>query len=159
MTIHDCAFVDLGVAAFHDILRLRIDVFVVEQGCAYPELDGHDREPGTRHIWLADDRGPSAYLRLLDDGDARRIGRVVTRADARGVGLAGRLVDHVVATSDGPWVLDAQTRLRAWYEARHFVVTGEEFLEDGIAHLPMRRGVSQSSIGATRSGSMRRRIG
>ncbi len=140
LTIHDVAFAQLDTAAFHDILRLRIDVFVVEQECPYRELDGHDSDPTTRHIWTADDRGPSAYLRLLPQDDGSRIGRVVTRVDARGAGLAKRLMDHALVRSDGPWVLDAQSHLREWYEALEFVVTGPEFVEDGIAHLPMRRG-------------------
>jgi ElaA protein len=137
--IHDRAFAELDAATLHDLLRLRVDVFVVEQDCPYPELDGRDVEPTARHLWLADDRGPIAYLRLLDEGAARRIGRVVTRADARGQGLAGRLVDHVVVAAPGPWVLDAQSHLQGWYEARGFVVTGPEYLEDGIPHVPMRR--------------------
>lgn len=139
MAIEDRSFADLTVHQFHDLLRLRIDVFVVEQDCAYPELDGRDAEPATRHVWTADDAGPTAYVRLLDDGDERRIGRVVTRADARGDGLAGRLVDHVLATSAAPWVLDAQTHLTGWYEARGFAATGPEYVEDGIPHVPMRR--------------------
>lgn len=139
MAIVDRSFAALTASELHDLLRLRVDVFVVEQDCPYPELDGRDDEPGTRHIWLADADGPTAYLRLLDDGDVRRIGRVVTRADARGDGLAARLVDHAVATSEGPWVLDAQSHLAGWYEVHGFVVTGPEFVEDGIPHVPMRR--------------------
>lgn len=139
MDIEDRSFADLTVHQFHDLLRLRVDVFVVEQDCAYPELDGRDAEPTTRHVWTADDAGPTAYVRLLEDGGARRIGRVVTRADARGDGLAGRLVDHVLATSAAPWVLDAQTYLTGWYEARGFAATGPEYVEDGIPHVPMRR--------------------
>ena len=75
----------------------------------------------------------------MDDGGARRIGRVVTRSDARGQGLAGVLVDHVIATAAPPWVLDAQSHLADWYAARGFAVTGPEYVEDGIPHIPMRR--------------------
>ncbi len=49
------------------------------------------------------------------------------------------LVDHAVATSPGPWVLDAQSHLADWYEERGFVAAGPEFIEDGIPHVPMRR--------------------
>lgn len=135
----DRRFAELDVATFHDLVRLRVDVFVVEQSCPYPELDGRDAEPATRHVWLADDVGPTAYLRLLDDGAARRIGRVVTRPDVRGGGLAGLLVEHVLTTSTGPWVLDAQAHLAAWYGSHGFVADGARFVEDGIPHLPMRR--------------------
>jgi ElaA protein len=137
--LFDRSFEELSTREFHDIMALRVDVFVVEQACAYAELDGRDTEPGTRHLWLAAG-GIRAYLRVLDEGDNRRIGRVVTAAEARGEGLAARLVDHAVASTRAPWVLDAQSHLEAWYSARGFVVAGAEFVEDGIPHIPMRRG-------------------
>ncbi len=139
MKILDRRFAKLSTQQLHDILRLRVDVFVVEQECPYPELDGRDTEDGTRHIWIEDDLGVRAYVRVLDDGEAQRIGRVVTRMDARSGGLAAALVHHVIETSDAPWVLDAQTYLVGWYLDHGFEVDGEEFVEDGIPHVPMRR--------------------
>ena len=79
MKILDRRFTELTTREFHDIVRLRIDVFVVEQECPYGELDGRDTEDATRHVWIEDDPGVLSYLRVLDDGDARRIGRVCTR--------------------------------------------------------------------------------
>lgn len=137
--IVDRGFAELTAAEFHDLLKLRVDVFVVEQDCAYAEVDGRDRETLTRHVWVVDDVQAVAYLRILDDGDARRIGRVVTAPEARGRGLAARLVDHAVASTEGPWVLDAQSHLQDWYLDRGFTVAGPEFIEDGIPHVPMRR--------------------
>ena len=139
MEVLDRAFADLSPLELHAILKLRVDVFVVEQRCAYPEIDGRDVDEGTRHVWLGGPGDVRAYLRVLDDGDARRIGRVVTAPAARGEGLAARLVDHVVETTAAPWVLDAQSHLEGWYRARGFRVDGPEFVEDGIPHLPMRR--------------------
>lgn len=136
---------ELDQQTLHDLLRLRIDVFVVEQRCPYPELDGRDVELATEHVWVTDEHGPAAYLRVLaDEGDegcaVRRIGRVCTRVDARGRGLAGLLVDAVLARADATvFVLDAQTYVAGFYSARGFTVTGPEFVEDGIAHVPMRR--------------------
>ena len=141
MEIHDRAFAELTAAEFHDIARLRVDVFVVEQACAYGELDGRDIEPGTRHLWVDDEAGVTAYVRVLDDGAARRIGRVVTRPDARGRGTARTLVEHALAATNGPWVLDAQSHLEDWYRALDFAVDGPSFVEDGIPHVPMRRTV------------------
>ncbi|MDG1409263.1 MAG: GNAT family N-acetyltransferase [Acidimicrobiales bacterium] len=141
MKIRDREFSRLSTDQLYAILRLRVDVFVVEQECAYPELDDRDQESGTRHISIDDNAGVRGYLRLLDDGDARRIGRVVTRVDARNNGLAGALVDYTVEHSEGPWVLDAQSYLVTWYQDRGFMVDGEEFVEDGIPHVPMRREV------------------
>ena len=126
------------------VLRLRCDVFVVEQACPYPELDGRDVEPATEHLWLAETGSPTtvlAYLRVLDDPAGRRIGRVVTATAARGQGLAALLVASVV-TADGrssDLVLDAQSHLEHWYARFGFAPAGAEFLEDGIPHVPMRR--------------------
>ena len=80
-----------------------------------------------------------SYVRVLHDDDARRICRVATREDARSGGLAGALIEHVLDSTDGPWVLDAQSYLAGWYRKRGFEDDGEEFVEYGIAHLPMRR--------------------
>ncbi len=138
--VHDRHTRELDPVELYELLRLRVDVFVVEQACCYPELDGRDLEPATRHLWVADDTGrPVSCLRLLADPDATRIGRVATRPERRGEGLAARLVDHALATSPGPHVLDAQVPLREWYERWGFVASGPPFVEDGIPHLPMRR--------------------
>ena len=132
---------DLDARTLHDLLRLRVDVFVVEQECAYPEIDGRDLEPGTEHWWTADDAGPTSYLRLLAEPDGSgRVGRVVTRQDARGQGLGGLLMDRVVAEHGHRLlVLDAQTYVQKFYAARGFEVVGDEYLDDGIPHVPMRR--------------------
>lgn len=133
------AFAELSAATLYALLRLRVDVFVVEQACAYPELDGRDLEPGTRHLWLEDGGVPVVYLRLLDEGSAHRIGRVATARSHRNRGLAARLVRAALASCDGPVVLDAQAYLVGWYEGCGFVVVGDEYLDDdGIPHVPMR---------------------
>lgn len=140
LTLVERSFDQLDAASLLAVLRLRIDVFVVEQACAYPEVDGRDDEPGTRHLWLAGDDGRVAsYLRLLDDGDVQRIGRVVTAAWARGQGLAGRLLVEVLRRHPRETVLDAQSHLTGFYAAHGFAPDGPEFVEDGIPHVPMRR--------------------
>lgn len=133
-------FAELTTIELYELLRLRCDVFVVEQACAYPELDGRDTEPGTVHHWIADGPVIAAYLRALTEPDGTtRIGRVVTAPAARGRGLAAELVDRVTSTTDGPIVLDAQSYLVEWYERLGYAVAGDEFVEDGIPHVPMRR--------------------
>jgi ElaA protein len=134
------SFRDLTAATLYDILRLRSDVFVVEQECVYPDLDGRDTEPGTRHLWFSRDREIRAYLRILDDHGTERIGRVVTAKSARGAGLAGRLLEHALEIiGHRPAVLDAQSYLVGFYGKFGFEVSGPEFVEDGIPHTPMTR--------------------
>ncbi|SCF39052.1 GNAT family N-acetyltransferase [Micromonospora mirobrigensis] len=135
------SFEELDVRTFHDLLRLRIDVFVVEQACAYPELDGRDVEPGTRHLWLPGADGPAAYLRILaDPGGVARIGRVVVAPAARRAGLAGRLMTAALRiVGDRPCVLEAQSHLVGLYARHGFTVRGAEYVEDGIPHTPMHR--------------------
>ena len=140
--LHEARFGELDAATLYGLLRLRTDVFVVEQACPYPELDGRDTEPGTRHLWFAHWAGaetPLAYLRVLIDPDGRhRIGRVCTAPTARGAGLSGRLV--AAALHDrAHFVLDAQSHLVGFYARFGFRVSGPEYIEDGIAHTPMHR--------------------
>jgi ElaA protein len=134
-------FAELDAGTLYRLLKLRVDVFVVEQECAYPELDGRDPEPGTVHVWGSDESGEVvAYLRILDDGDELRIGRVVTAESSRNGGLGGRLMREALAVvGDRPSVLDAQSRLTAFYERFGYAQDGPEFVEDGIPHTPMRR--------------------
>ncbi|MEU4556814.1 GNAT family N-acetyltransferase [Actinoplanes sp. NPDC023936] len=132
------SFRDLDTTTLYAILRLRVDVFVVEQECAYPELDGRDTEPGTRHLWFERDGAVRAYLRVLRDPDAERIGRVVTAKEARGTGLAGRLLTEALTViGNRPAVLHAQAHLADYYARFGFARTGPEYLEDGIPHIPM----------------------
>ncbi len=138
MEIDDRAFRELAAEEIYAILRLRSEVFVVEQDCVYLDIDGRDTEPGTRHVWLGGDE-PVSYLRLLDEGEQRRIGRIVTHAEHRGAGHAARLMRHVLQWSEGPWVLDAQHHLEPWYHTIGFETTGPAFDDDGIMHVPMRR--------------------
>ncbi|NGM11670.1 GNAT family N-acetyltransferase [Verrucosispora sp. WMMA2044] len=139
--LHSASFAELDTHTFHDLVRLRVDVFVVEQECAYPELDGRDVEPGTRHLWLTRDGAPVAYLRILaDPGGVARIGRVVVAPTARGDGHAGRLMTAALAEiGDRPCVLDAQSHLVDFYTRHGFTVSGPEYVEDGIPHTPMSR--------------------
>ncbi|MFC4021871.1 GNAT family N-acetyltransferase [Micromonospora sp. GCM10011542] len=139
--IRTASFADLDTRTFHDLLKLRIDVFVVEQNCPYRELDGRDVEPGTRHLWLTDGGAPLAYLRILADPDGTaRIGRVVVDPAARGGGHAGRLITAALeVVGNRPCVLEAQSHLVAFYGRHGFAVSGAEYVEDGIPHTPMRR--------------------
>lgn len=141
MILRTAAFADLDGATLYRLLRLRIDVFVVEQNCPYPELDGRDTEPDTHHLWFAEDSGePLAYLRVLREGETTwRVGRVCTAAPERGRGLSGKLMSRALELSDGAFVLDSQSYLVKFYVGFGFSPSGPEFIEDGIPHTPMRR--------------------
>ncbi|MBA2955532.1 GNAT family N-acetyltransferase [Nocardioides sp. MAH-18] len=139
ITITAGPFTALDGPTAYAVWRLRQDVFVVEQECAYPDLDGRDDEPGTRHVLLRDDDDLLGYARVLDDAEVWRIGRVVLARDARGRGLADPLMHTALQVAkDRDVVLDAQTPLAGWYATHGFEVDGAEFLEDGIPHTPMR---------------------
>jgi ElaA protein len=142
LALRVAAFAELDGATVYALLRLRAEVFVVEQACAFNDLDGRDTEPTAHHVWLDDGGAPVAYLRVLTDPGATRIGRVVTASRHRRRGLAERLVRHAVehlAAPGRPIVLDAQSHLVPWYQRLGFAVDGPEFLDDGIPHPPMRR--------------------
>ncbi len=137
--IVDLEFEQLSTRQLHDVFQLRCDVFVVEQECVYPEVDGQD--PGARHVLATVDGELVAYLRVLTDADGvLHIGRVVTHPDHRGGGLAARLVEHVLAGRPGArWELEAQAHLVGWYERFDFEAISEPFDLDGIPHVVMRR--------------------
>ncbi|GAB2623157.1 ElaA protein [Paractinoplanes abujensis] len=138
--LRTASFRDLDTTTLYAILKLRADVFVVEQDCVYGDIDGRDTEPGTRHLWFERDGEVRAYLRILDDDGVERIGRVVTAPQARGAGLAGRLMDHALTViGHRPSVLDAQAHLAKFYTRYGYQQTGPEYIEDGIPHIPMRR--------------------
>lgn len=130
---------DLDAKTLYALLRLRAEVFVVEQACPYLDPDGRDRLPGVRHWWVEDDGEVVSCLRVLPEPDgAWRIGRVATAQRWRRRGSAAALISAVTADLPRPVVLDAQSHLTGWYERLGFVRDGSEFIEDGIPHQPMR---------------------
>lgn len=144
VTHHQSSTADIDPLVLYGILKLRVEIFIVEQACAYPDLDGRDAEPSTRLLWTQDDTGRVlATVRILhegSDGNDRRIGRVATAPDARGRGYAAVLMRRAVEECGGRTILlDAQERLEGWYERFGFARAGENFLEDDIVHVPMAR--------------------
>ncbi|MBF6141987.1 GNAT family N-acetyltransferase [Nocardia farcinica] len=136
---------DLDTATLYQLLKLRVEVFVVEQTCAYPELDGLDLLPETRHFWLDDEGEVICTLRLLEEHNdgvkSFRIGRLCTAPAARGHGYTTRLLQAALAEAGSATVrLNAQTYLVDMYAKHGFQPDGAEFVEDGIRHVPMRRG-------------------
>lgn len=134
-------FAELSVGELWEIYRLRNAVFIVEQNCPYQDIDTADLS--AYHIFLRDDDGIEAYLRLLPPHtlfDTAAIGRVI--AVKRHCGLATRLVNEGVAAAQRIFgadkiKLEAQVYARGLYEKCGFVQSSDEFLEDGIPHMEM----------------------
>ncbi|HEX5741894.1 MAG TPA: GNAT family N-acetyltransferase [Pilimelia sp.] len=139
--VHTAAFAELSPRTLYEILRLRAEVFVIEQECCYQDLDGRDVEDTTRHVWAEAAGEVTGYLRVLTEPDGgHRVGRVVVRRAARGSGVAQRLLAEALRlTGDAPSVLSAQSHLEGFYARFGYRTVGPGFDEDGIPHLPMRR--------------------
>lgn len=143
-TVHSAWAADLDARTLYELLRLRVDVFVVEQASPYSELDGRDLEQGARHYWLSSGGRPDVvlgYLRLLaEPAGELRIGRLCTSRNARGSGLGRQLMEAALAeVGDGTCLLDAQEHMVDFYRSFGFEPTGPAYDWDGIFHVPMRR--------------------
>ena len=143
------AWGELTTDDLYSILKLRTDVFFVEQQVDETELDNRDQEPGTRHYWIEDASGCAAYIRVLvneqpEHLDARHIiGRVVVRADRRGEGLAQLLLAQALEDLSGHAVLlHAQEYVAPLYAKFGFVAFGEPYDEATIMHISMYRAAS-----------------
>lgn len=135
----------LNTKLLYDILKLRVNVFVVEQNCVYPELDGYDEE--SDHIFFEENGNIICYARILPPGvkyDDVSIGRVIVSPDYRNQGLGYKLMDQCLAHVDKKWSnvpiqLQAQAHLQKFYESFNFKAISDVYDEDGIPHVDMKR--------------------
>ena len=127
---------------------LRSEVFFLEQKIDEEEFDTADRDPTTLHLWISDDEGMAAYLRIVHnpaqavshDGIADSLGRMVVRKSARGRGLAQVLMARALEIAgDKPLYLHAQDYVTSLYAKFGFERRGELFQEAGILHVVMVR--------------------
>jgi len=135
------AFADLSVAELHAIYRARVAVFVVEQQCAYQEVDAADLQ--ALHVFHVDAGEVAAYCRLIPHDAVIHLGRVLVMPEWRARKLGRDLVAFALETARTRWpqraiYAQAQEYLRAFYASFGFVETSEPYLEDGIAHVDMR---------------------
>ena len=141
MELHVKHYDELTKEELYDIIKVRLDVFVVEQQCTYQDIDGKDK--GAYHVWLSDDDGIVAYLRVLDRGvvfDDVALGRVLSTK--RRCGLGTRIVKEGIRVAKEKFgadkiTIEAQVYARKFYENVGFKQVSEEFLEDGIPHMLM----------------------
>ena len=141
LTWHRSAFADLPAATVYAILALRSRVFVVEQRCAYNDMDGLDER--SEHLWAQDGARIVAYLRIVAAGAKyaeASIGRVVVDADYRKHGLGKQLMERgLAAVGAAPLKIQAQAYLERFYSELGFRRISEPYDEDGIAHVDMVR--------------------
>lgn len=140
------SFKQLTIDELYEILKLRVDVFVVEQECFYPELDDLDRHPETKHIFSYKNNELAGYLRVLPPAttypDHSAIGRVIVAQNFRGKGLAHELIDVGVDCCLAHFAgykikISAQEHLSSFYQLHHFTICSDMYLEDGIPHISM----------------------
>jgi len=137
------SFQELSTSELYSILQLRVNVFIVEQSCPYPELDGYDAD--TLHLEYIENDELLAYARILPPGikyDRASIGRVIVNGKARGKGLAKQLMERSIANIEQRWPgeeiqLQAQTYLKEFYASFGFKEVSPEYDEDGIPHVDM----------------------
>ena len=138
---------ELTTAELYALLALRCAVFVVEQQCAYLDVDGDDLQGDNRHLLGMHNNQLVAYARLLtpaDVGSPVKIGRVIVSDSVRGARLGNRLMAEALASCQHHWpgrdlFLSAQAHLQAFYGQHGFVAIGETYLEDGIPHIDMQK--------------------
>lgn len=134
-------FNELANGELYDILKARVDVFVVEQKCPYPEIDGKDKD--AYHMVLRDEHGIAAYLRVLKSGVSfpePALGRILTTR--RGEGLGARIVSEGIKFAEEKLGaekirIEAQVYARGFYEKLGFRQCSEPFMDDGIEHIEM----------------------
>lgn len=139
-------FNKLSALEFHQLIQLRIDVFVVEQNCPYPELDGKDTLSGVHHLMGFKDGELIACARLLAAGisyDNPSLGRLATKMSMRGNGLGHQLLAQALLQCEELWPsqtvdISAQEHLAKFYQGYGFKTISEMYLEDDIPHITMR---------------------
>jgi ElaA protein len=137
------SFAELSPAQLYRILKLRQDVFILEQDCLYPDIDGLDRE--AQHIFVQQGDSLLAYLRSLPPGldyGESSLGRIVVSRAARGRRLGRELVRRGISYNLGRWPgagirIGAQAYLEAFYLDMGFVTDSAVYVEDGIPHIKM----------------------
>lgn len=144
---HYKSFAQLTADELYAILKLRQDVFVLEQQCLYPDIDNADQQ--ARHLFCFDasNKDLLAYARLFAPGvvyPQAAIGRILTHHSVRGMGLGRELMHEAfrVLHAEHPASdikISAQEHLQAFYQELGFVTTSAPYDEDGILHVDMVR--------------------
>lgn len=148
-----CHFDALSLRELQNILRARQQVFVLEQNCVYLDVDGVDEQCFHLAAWRSGLPVPLAYARVVPPGvkyAEASIGRVITTAPGRGLGLGRELLRRAIAGAAQEYPghglrISAQSYLEPFYGSFGFVIVGERYLEDGIPHTEMLRPATSST--------------
>lgn len=140
------SFSEFSAPELYDVLKLRSEVFVVEQACAFQDMDGAD-QPSMHLLGKSSAGQLQAYARCLPPGlkfKEASIGRVLTSEALRGQGAGHVLMQQAIAQLHQHWGpqairIGAQSRLQGFYQQLGFVPLGEPYIEDGIPHIEMLR--------------------
>ena len=138
-------FDELSTSELYKLLKARVDVFVVEQNCPYPDLDNYDEV--AVHLWAEENGNILAYCRIFNQGikyPETSIGRVLTTENGRGKSLGKQLIKYAVETIENRFHhsqirISAQDYLLKFYSEFGFKDTGKKYLEDDIPHTEMLR--------------------
>lgn len=139
------SFKELDIDELYELLRLRAEVFVVEQEAAYQDLDNKDKV--AIHLSGYQEGKLVAYCRIFKAGDyfeEASIGRVVVAAEYRKSGLGHLLMNKAIELEktlfgETQITISAQFYLKSFYESHGFIQTGDMYSEDGIPHIRMKR--------------------
>ncbi len=137
-------FKDLNTDELYEILRLRSEVFIVEQDCVYQDIDNYD--PKALHIIGSKKGKIIAYARIFKKGDyfeKASLGRVIVKKSERSFGYGHQLIDFSIKTIEKEFKtrdikISAQLQLKEFYESHGFKAVGKAYLEDGLKHIEMR---------------------
>lgn len=143
---HCPLFNELDVHTLYGLLKIRCDVFVVEQNCPYPELDNIDTLADTQHLYAMKDNNLIAYARIIPPNVSyplhSSIGRVLVVEEHRKDKIGHELIKRAIkanleAWPDIPIKIGAQSHLEGFYQSHGFVTVSEPYMEDGIEHISM----------------------
>lgn len=138
MDIFVKTFEELDINELYEILKLRVDVFVVEQSCPYPEIDGIDKD--AFHIFGKEDGEIRAYARIYKEDGEIHLGRVIAKERRKGHG--NLILNEAIKAACQKYhaekiIIEAQTYAKEFYEKVGFEQRSQSFLLDGIEHIKM----------------------
>ena len=142
MNFYAKTFSELSAKEIYEILKARMEVFLLEQHIVCLDIDGVDYD--SLHVFLEENGTVEAYLRAFRYEDAVKIGRVLTREHGKGLGkklmeyAMPKIKDHF---GSDKIILHSQKQAEGFYKKLGFVTVSDEYLEEGVPHVTMELGI------------------